>query len=307
MLEAQWAKGNFVCVGLDSEFMKLPDAIGKENPLDAILAFNVAIVDATRDLACVYKPNIAFYEAYGDLGAKALRNTVSHINKIAPGVPIILDAKRGDIGSTNHGYARSAFGEVWGFHADAITVSPYLGGEALKPFLDNKEKGIIVLCRTSNPGAGEFQDLSVEPTYEDAMKWGLAMESPNRDPDACWVSNKLPLYQHVAYRVSREWNANRNCALVVGATYPEELEDVRKIVGGMPILIPGIGAQGGDLEATVAAGKDSRGRGMIINSSRGIIFASNGPDFADAARRETIKLRDAIRQCLARTEEVSHG
>ncbi|MBX4216186.1 orotidine-5'-phosphate decarboxylase, partial [Candidatus Parcubacteria bacterium] len=177
--------------------------------------------------------------------------------------------------------------------ADAVTVHPYLGSEAMTPFLERKEKGIFVLCRTSNPGAGEFQDLPVQVPLdffnEVNPERRIRVEAPDFAPPT-----HIPLYQYVAWRVKTEWNKNGNCGLVVGATYPEELAQVRRIVGDMPLLIPGIGAQGGDLEKTVKAGKDSRGRGMIVNSSRGIIFASNGEDFAEAARRETQKLHDLI-------------
>ena len=272
MLETQWSRGNFVCVGLDSEFGKIPESARRSgNECDVsvantVVAFNHAIVEATKDIVCAYKPNVAFYEAHGDEGIGALQRTIADIHAIAPDVPVILDAKRADIGNTNAGYVDAAFGFL---RADAITVHPYLGAEALQPFLARAEKGVIVLCRTSNPGAGEFQDLSV---------------------------NGEPLYRFVARRVASEWNKNRNCALVVGATYPDELREVRGLIGDMPILIPGIGAQGGDVEKTVSAGKDSRGYGMIINSSRGIIFASKGADFAEAARRETEKLRDFINQ-----------
>jgi orotidine-5'-phosphate decarboxylase len=272
LLEAQWSRGNFVCVGLDSEFGKIPEFARRSgNECDVsvantIVAFNRAVVEATKDLVCAYKPNAAFYEAHGVEGIGALQRTIADIHAIAPDVPVILDAKRADIGNTNAGYVDAAFGFL---QADAITVHPYLGAEALQPFLARAEKGVIVLCRTSNPGAGEFQDLSV---------------------------NGEPLYRFVARRVASEWNKNGNCSLVVGATYPDELREVRGLVGDMPILIPGIGAQGGDVEKTVSAGKDSRGYGMIINSSRGIIFASKGADFAEAARRETEKLRDFINQ-----------
>ena len=274
MLEAQWSRGNFVCVGLDSEFGKIPKSLQwdqfwreRQDVGNVIVEFNRAIVEATKDLVCAYKPNAAFYEAHGDEGIGALQRTIADIHAIAPDVPVILDAKRADIDNTNAGYVDAAFGFL---RADAITVHPYLGAEALQPFLARAEKGVIVLCRTSNPGAGEFQDLSV---------------------------NGEPLYRFVARRVASEWNKNGNCALVVGATYPDELREVRELVGDdMPILIPGIGAQGGDVEKTVSAGKDSRGRGMIVNSSRGIIFASKGADFAEAARRETEKLRDFINQ-----------
>lgn len=265
LLEAQWDKNNFVCVGLDSEFKKMPAAV-KDICREPrwMMTFNEAIVDATKDLVCAYKPNIAFYAAHGDSGMTSLRNTFEYIREVAPDVPVILDAKRADIGNTNAGYVQEAFDF---FGADAITVNPYLGQDALKPFLDRKDKGIFVLCRTSNDGADEFQNLRV-----------------------CGSE----LFCHVARHVASYWNENGNCGLVVGATYPDELHRIRGSVDDMPILIPGIGAQGCDLEQTIAAGKDRRGRGMIINSSRGIIFASNGPDFAEAARREAIKLRDQI-------------
>lgn len=269
MLQAQWDRGNFVCVGLDSEFTKIPDRAKKQgNGLigQTLVAFNRAISETTHELVCAYKPNIAFYEAYGPEGITALRETIMNIHKIAPDVPVILDAKRADIGNTNLGYIQAAFEY---FQADAITVNPYFGAEALKPFLDRADKGIIVLCRTSNPGAGEFQDLRVA---------------------------EVPLYMIVANHVAKDWNTNDNCALVVGATCPDELRAVRKTVGDMPILIPGIGAQGGDVEQTVTAGQDNHGQGIIINSARNIIFASSDDDFADAARRETIKLRDLINQ-----------
>ncbi|MBI4094501.1 MAG: orotidine-5'-phosphate decarboxylase [Candidatus Liptonbacteria bacterium] len=297
LLAAQWSRGNFVCVGLDSEFGKIPESakrsgsecdVGVENSL---VAFNRAIVEATKDLVCAYKPNIAFYEAHGAEGFTALQRTIADIHAIAPDVPVILDAKRGDIGNTNAGYVKMAFDHLG---ADAITVHPYLGAEALEPFLARAEKGVIVLCRTSDPGAGEFQDQHVWLSDEDQMIFFGGEEDEDKEREE-WPSS-LPLYQHVAYRVARRWNKNGNCALVVGATYPDELREVRGIAPDMPILIPGIGAQDGDVEKTVSAGKDSRGEGMIVNSSRDNIFASKGADFAEAARRETVKLHDLINQ-----------
>ena len=294
MLETQWSRGNFVCVGLDSGFGKIPESARRSgNECDVsiantVVAFNHAIVEATKDLVCAYKPNAAFYEAYGDEGIGALQRTIADIHAVAPDVPVILDAKRADIGNTNAGYVDAAFGFLC---ADAITVHPYLGAEALQPFLARAEKGIIVLCRTSNPGAGEFQNLPVAIDNEEGR---FLAEALGIEPKMYGYVAKL--YQHVAYRVAKHWNKNGNCALVMGATYPDELREVRGLVGDMPILIPGIGAQGGDVEKTVSAGKDSRGQGMIVNSSRGIIFASKGADFAEAARRETEKLRDMINQ-----------
>lgn len=276
MIRKRWEQGFFVCVGLDSDFGRIPKSAhksGNESKVsiaNTIISFNRAIVEATHDLVCAYKPNIAFFEAYGDEGLAALNRTITDIHILAPDIPVILDAKRADIGKTNNGYVQAAFDFL---QADAITVNPYLGAEALHPFLARADKGIFVLCRTSNPGAREFQDM-------------LMMTA----------DGFVPLYEYVAKKVAKDWNENGNCALVVGATYPEELRKVRRIVGDMPILIPGIGAPGGDVEKTVSAGKDSRGQGMIINSSSGIIFASEGEDFAEAARRETEKLHKLVSQ-----------
>lgn len=234
---------SLVCVGLDqADYHK-----------------NVHIINQTHDLVCAYKPNSAFYEARGDQGIRELRLTCDYLREQYPDIPIILDAKRADIGSTNKAYIGYAFDYVG---ADAITLQPYLGQEALQPFLDLKDKGFFILCRTSNPGAGEFQDLLVA---------GKA------------------LWQIVAENVTSNWNAHNNCMLVVGATYPRELKQIRRIVGDMTFLIPGIGAQGGDIKATVTAGQNSQAAGMIINSSRDIIFASD-------PRLATQTLKDAINQ-----------
>jgi orotidine-5'-phosphate decarboxylase len=271
LLGAKWDEGKFLCVGLDSCLEKIPNAA--HSPVgggtrETIVAFNRAIIDATHDLVCAYKPNSAFYEAHGDEGFAALRETIAYINETAPEVPVILDAKRADIGNTNEGYVQGAFEHL---HADAITVLPYLGREALEPFLKRTEKGIIVLCRTSNPGAGELQDLNIDGE---------------------------PLYKVVARHVVDEWNENGNCGLVVGATYPEELREVRSIAGDMPILIPGVGAQKGDLAACVKAGQSAGGRGLIIAASRAVIFASEGDDFAAAARAKAQQLHGAITAAL---------
>jgi len=269
LLEQRWRQSNFVCIGLDLDYDRLPTTVkGTGSVEEAFFVFNRDIIDATHDLVCAYKPNAAFYEAHVDAGLRALVRTVRYIKQTYPHIPVILDAKRADIDSTNVGYVQSAFDRIG---VDAITVHPYLGKEALAPFLARKEKGILVLVKTSNPGSGEFQNLPVGDAQE-------------------------PLYQVVARHVAQTWNANGNCALVVGAPYPAELQSVRAIVGDMPILIPGIGVQGGEVAATVRAGKDSRGWGMIINSSRGTIFASPGNDFAQAARRATEQLRDEINQ-----------
>jgi orotidine-5'-phosphate decarboxylase len=243
---------SLICVGLDTDVTKIK---GDQ------LSFNKKIIKATYDMVCSYKLNTAFYEAIGHDGIKALKDTCDHLKKKYPEIPVIIDAKRGDIGNTNNGYVQFVFTYLG---ADAVTVQPYLGEEAIRPFLECKDKGIIILCRTSNPGAGEFQDLIV---------------------------NGRPLYKVVAERVSQDWNKNNNCMLVVGATYPAELAAVRKIVGDMTILVPGVGAQGGNLEVTLTAGLNSKKQGLIINSSRGIIFAKN-------PREEAEKLRNNINNFL---------
>ena len=269
MIRSKWNAGKQVCVGLDSDSEKIPEILRGQGAR-GVSHFNCKIVDATHDLVCAYKPNVAFYESLGIFGTIALKATVSYINLVAPDVPVIGDMKRGDTGNSNLGYVKAAF-EYFGF--DAITVNPYPGREdGLQPFLDCKNKGIFILCRTSNKGAKNFQALNV-----------------------IVGDRRIPLYQYVAHLVATDWNQNENCGLVVGATYPEELAQVRAIVGDdMPILLPGIGAQGGDLEASIKAGK----KNLIINASRSIIFASSVPDFAQAARRETLKLHEAINQYL---------
>lgn len=269
MVKANWKDEKFVCVGLDTDFAKNPESIrDKEDVKGSILRFNMDIIDETCDIACVYKPNWAFYLGYGPEGYEALAETVYYINDIAPNIPIIIDAKVADIDNTNLGYVKAIFDYLG---ADAVTVHPYLGAEALSPFLKMADKGIIVLGRTSNKGGGEFQDRLV----------GI---------------EQIPLYKEVVDNVATSWNKNGNCAIVAGATYPEELAEIRKIVGSMPLLIPGIGAQKADIEKTVMAGRDSTGEGMLINSSRGIIYASSGDDFAQAARAATLELHNAINQ-----------
>lgn len=266
-LEKKWKQNKFVCVGLDPVKEKLPISITKKYKTidEQYFQFNKALIDKTYDLVCAYKPQIAHYEEQGIEGWKALEKTINYLHKKYPEIPTIIDAKRADIGTTNASYAKAFFDKL-GF--DAITVNPYFGKEALKSFLDYKNKGIIILVRTSNPGAGEFQDI---------------------------VNKKgEPLYMTVAKNISKNWNLNGNCAIVVGATYPKELAQIRKAVGDIPILIPGIGAQGGDVEKTVSSGKNSKNQGIIIHSSRAIIFASSGADFADVARQKTIELNNEI-------------
>jgi len=264
LLRARWEKGLFLCVGLDADFAKIPECLKKGSLTETLFEFNLGIIGATAGYCCAFKPNIAFYEGYGPEGLAALRKTTAMLRDDYPEIPVILDAKRADIGNTNNGYLK-AVEEV--YRAHAVTVHPYLGKEALKPFLDRPDLGVIVLCHTSNPGAGEFQELKVD---------------------------RRELYLIVADRVNREWNYNNNCGLVVGATFPEQLREVRKIAPEMPLLIPGIGAQGGDLALTVANSLDRRGRGIIINVSRGIIYASRTEDFAAAAGNEAAKLAREI-------------
>ena len=268
LLANLWTQGKFLCVGLDPGFEKIPESVRTSDVTTTFFAFTKAIVDATKDIVCAYKPNPAFYEAQGVEGWKALQATVDYIRAVAPEVPVILDAKRGDIGNTNVDYAKMAFDN---FGADAITVQPYAGGEALQPFFERKNKGVFVLVRTSNKGAGEFQDLEI---------------------------NGEKLYKIVSRTAAEKWNGNDNCGVVVGTTYPKEIGEVRAIIGDLPILMPGVGAQGGDLEESVRLGKNSRGTGFIVNVSRAVIFASQGLDFAEAARLKAQELHGAIQKAM---------
>lgn len=268
LLDSRWNRGNFICVGLDTDYSKLPDCIKSSSITDSIFNFNKEIIEATAEYCCAFKPNSAFYEGYGLEGLKALIETNRYIREHYPEIPIILDAKRADIGNTNLGYVKAAF-DIYAAHA--ITVHPYLGQEALKPFLEEKERNVFVLCHTSNPGAGELQELQ---------------------------SGGQEIYKIVASRVSLSWNYNGNCGLVVGATYPEQLAEVRRIAPDLPLLIPGIGAQGGDLAQTVNLGLNSRGNGIIINSSRNILYASSKPDFGKAAGEEASKLEKTIKELI---------
>ena len=310
MTKAMGQAQRFVCVGLDSDDEEIAgapeilEAIGSgEGGIGSdVVEFNLEIIKATSDIAGCYKPNFAFYAALGDEGIDALRQTIILIHRIAPEIPVILDAKVADIGNTNRGYVREAFDYCC---ADAITVHPYLGAEALAPFLSMKDKGIIVLCRTSNMGGGELQDLRVLPRDSEEKGFFLS-RIPNDELTVIGISGSMLLikfYQHLAYRVANHWNANGNCALVAGATYPEELGIIRRIVGDMPLLIPAVGKQGGEAKVVVPLGKNSVNAGMIINSSRGIIFASKGADFAAAARAATEKLHNEILAALAAEEE----
>ena len=239
-LQQAWERNDsLVCVGLDPEPARLPAPL--RDTADAVFTFCREIVDATAGSVCCFKPQIAHFAALR--AEDALERLIAHIHACHPGIPVILDAKRGDIGSTAQNYAIEAFDR---FGADAVTLNPYLGRDAAQPFLDRADKGAIVLCHTSNPGAADLQDLTVADAN------GLA----------------LPLYQHVARMIARDWNAHGNCALVVGATYPRQLAEVRALVGDMPILVPGVGAQGGDVDAVVRNGATAAGSGLMISSSR---------------------------------------
>jgi orotidine-5'-phosphate decarboxylase len=266
VLAAHFAAGRNLCVGLDPDPARLPATLAPTAPLEErVVAFNVAIIDRTAEIACAFKPNAAFYEAMGPAGARALAATIRAVKDRAPDVPVILDAKRADIGSTNQGYVAAAF-DVLG--ADAITVHPYLGREALRPFLEQEAKLIFVLARTSNPGGGEFQDL---------------------------VVSGVPLYRHVARAVATDWNTHGNCGVVVGATFPDELAQVRRdIPPSVPALIPGVGAQGGDLGAAVDAHRRSGSDAFLISVSRSILYADSGRDFAAAAGAEAQRWHDAV-------------
>ena len=253
---------SLLCVGLDPDIARFPGVL--QGRSDAVFEFCRAIIDATASFACAFKPQIAYFAALA--AEDQLQAICDYLNHNYPDIPIVLDAKRGDIGATAEQYAREAFER---YKADAVTVNPYMGFDSIEPYLQWNEKGVIVLCRTSNPGGSDLQALQVDGQ---------------------------PLYQHVARLVAQQWNRNGQCALVVGATFPQEIAEVRKIVGEMPLLVPGIGAQGGDIEATVLAGQTRDGMGMMINSSRAILYAKqvDGEGFADAAARVARETRDAI-------------
>jgi orotidine-5'-phosphate decarboxylase len=263
-LKAAWRqRDSLLCVGLDPDPAKFPAHL--QGRPDAIFEFCKAIVDATADLACCFKPQIAYFSAHR--AEDQLEALIAHIHARHPDTPVVLDAKRGDIGSTAEQYALEAFER---YRADAITVSPYMGRDTIEPYLAYSDKGVILLCRTSNPGGSDLQFLEVGR------------------------SGGEKLYERVARLVAEEWNASGNCALVVGATFPAEIARVREIIGDMPLLVPGIGAQGGDIEATVRAGRTADGGGLMISSSRAILYAAGGEDFAAAARRVARDTRDAI-------------
>lgn len=261
-LHAAWAKtDSALCVGLDPDINRLPAHL-KHDPL-GIQKFCLDIVNATADTVCAFKPQIAYFAAVG--AESQLQVVCDHIRTQFPHIVLILDAKRGDIGDTAALYAREAFER---YQADAVTVNPYLGTDSLVPFLNTPGKGTIVLCRTSNAGSAEFQTKLV---------------------------NGTSLYKHIAVTAAAQWRDIGDTALVMGATYPQELAEVRGIVDDMPLLVPGIGAQGGDIVSAVRAGRNHDGTGLIINSSRAVLYANDGEDFAQASRAVALDTRDAIR------------
>ena len=270
-LQSAWAsQGSMLCVGFDPDPKRLPASL--QGKPEGIFEFCREIADATADLVCAFKPQFAYFAS--QRAEVQLEKLIQHLKDKYPQIPVILDSKRGDIGSTADHYAMEVF-ERYG--ADAVTVSPYMGFDTIEPYLKHTGKGVIVLCRTSNPGGSDLQFLNVSPDGQ-------------------------PLYLHVAKLAAQNWNSSGQIGLVVGATFPEEIAKVRAIVGEMPLLIPGIGAQGGDIEATVKAGAipNKPGTGMIINSSRAILYASSGSDFAEAARTVALNTRDALRSAVAK-------
>lgn len=269
LLTAERQHQSLLCVGLDPEPERLPDVLRTLPVEKAIVHFCRAIIEATAPYASVFKPNLAFFEVLGPAGMQALQEVR---RAIPEHIPVIADAKRGDIGHTARNYAAALF-ETYGF--DAATVSPYLGYDAVEPFLAYRERGVLLLCRTSNPGARDFQDLLVQETG----------------------GSPRPLYEVVARRVQC-WNTAENCGLVVGATYPQELQTIRALCPGMPLLIPGVGVQGGDLEACVPVAVDAQGERAMFSASRSILYASSGTDYAEAAARVARTMRTAINQAL---------
>ncbi|CAG7599713.1 orotidine-5'-phosphate decarboxylase [Candidatus Vallotia tarda] len=260
-LEDAWKNTqSLLCIGLDPEPSRFPPHLAGRD--DAIFTFCRDIVDATMPYACSFKPQIAYFSAHR--AEDQLEALIDHIHSCYPGLPVVLDAKRGDIGSTAEQYAREAFER---YQADAVTINPYLGFDSIKPYLTYQDKGVIILCRTSNQGGSDLQFLNI---------------------------SGRPLYQHVAVLAAEEWNITGQLGLVVGATFTNEIYAVRRLVSTMPLLIPGIGAQGGDIKATVNAGRTANGTGMIINSSRSILYAGSGEDFACFAASAARDTRDAI-------------
>ena len=267
LAQAVARNNSLLCIGLDPDPRKLPGRTRtEENP---VLYFNRRIIEATSDLVCAYKPNFAFYGALGPEGWSTLRATLSHV---PPSIPIVIDAKVGDIGHSAEKYAAMFFRELG---ADALTANPYMGGDAVAPLLQYADKGVFLLCLTSNKGARDFEML------------------PLRD---------RPLYEHVALKAV-SWNRRGNCGLVVGATQSETMGKIRSLAPDLPILVPGVGAQGGDLTTAVSSGQDGAGGGVVINASRSVLYAGKGDDFAMVARQAASRLRDEINRCRTRVGE----
>lgn len=273
-LDAAWrAHDSMLCVGLDPDPERLPEGLTRDR--EGVARFLCEVIDATADLVCAYKPQIAHFAA---LGAEAeLEAVIAHARRRAPHALLILDAKRGDIGSTAAMYAREAFVR---YDADAVTVNPYLGTDGVTPFLDHAERGTVILCRTSNPSSEELQNVAGDAT---------------------------PLFERVLALATGPWNRHGNVMLVAGATHPEELGRIRELAPDVPLLVPGLGAQGGDPARIVGAGLDARGRGLVVSSSRAILYADGGADFADAARAEARRSRDALASAAAGVNRSAPG
>jgi orotidine-5'-phosphate decarboxylase len=269
LAHAQRQNDSLLCVGLDPEPAKFP--VAWKGQTDRIYDFCAAIVDATKDVVCAFKPQIAYFAAHR--AEDQLERLMAHMRRVAPQVPVILDAKRGDIGSTAEQYAREAFDR---YQADAVTLSPFMGFDTIEPFLRYPGKGVILLCRTSNPGGSDLQNLRLAD-----------------------VPGQPRVYEHIAAQAFGNWNTNGQIGLVVGATFPEEIARVRELAPTLPLLIPGVGAQGGDAAATVKAGLKTDASGavtgtIVVNSSRAVLYASSGADFASAARQAALATRQAL-------------
>ena len=288
-LRQRWqAADSMLCVGLDPDPARIPAHLGT-GP-EAIDRFCRDIIAATADTVCAFKPQIAYFAAQG--AEDVLAGLITHIHAEHPGIPVILDAKRGDIGSTARQYGVEAFDR---FKADALTLSPFMGFDSIEPYFEWAGRGLILLCRTSNPGGNDLQALSVLPAG-DATGTPSGAPSPRQSAsDTASSTQPEKLYEHLARLAAGPWNVNGELGLVVGATFPDELARVRTLAPRLPLLVPGVGAQGGDVNATVRAGLDADGYGLVINSSRAILYAGKGTDFADQARKAAVATRDAIR------------
>ena len=337
-LKLRWEAGCHVCVGLDTVADKIPPHLfsksGVALNLEEALLFQLqSVVDETKNVACAFKPNFGFYASMPYfLGYRVLAGVINFIHNTAPAVPVILDGKWNDIGNSSERYAFAALDrQVFG--ADAVTVNPYLGGGAISPFMEMKggddgktilsrDTGVLILCRTSNLDAAEIQDMPVAVSYTQLRELGFSREEirgfrgsgccqvlPSQDCSPLEACNfGIPLYLWIAILVSKKWNKHHNCGLVVGATVPEQLRNVRVIVGDdVPILIPGVGKQGGKIEEIVPAGMNSLGAGMLINNSSGILSASSGPDFAEKAGEVATKMNDDIKKAIAATRVVARS